>query len=255
MEHEQTAPEQQKGAETGPRRPRRRTLLLIAGAATLGILAGTVTGYAIQYHRAPTPLPPLAQQSVDVPEPLPADESTSLRTINANRWHKTDDDLTKLLVEAPGGVEVSYSGAEPLDEFAADYYENPGSGLRGILTRHVRRIATLRWKDGDHNVVTVRLKQFYERAGAEDHRVGYSFMSEPKFAGNPGKDLPGVPAAFGHLWVDSKVRQTPGYQPVQSGRAVARRGDIVMDVKIQNNRGDLDETALAELAKRQWERL
>ncbi|MEU9301850.1 hypothetical protein [Streptomyces sp. NPDC048269] len=254
MEHEQTTPEQQKGTESGPRRPR-RTPLLIAGAATLGIIAGTVTGYTIQYHRAPTPLPPLAQQSVDVPKPLPADGSTTPRTVNANRWHKTDDDLARLLVEAPAGVEVSYSGVEPVDEYAADYFADPGSGLRGLLSKHVRRIATLRWKDGGHNVVTVRLKQFHERSGAEDDQAGYSFMSQPKFAGNPGKDFPGVPAAYGHLWVDSKAHQTPGYQPVQSGRAVARRGDIVMDVKIQNNRGDLDENALVDLAKRQWERL
>ncbi|MEV8534780.1 hypothetical protein [Streptomyces sp. NPDC051211] len=63
-----------------PRRRRTgRTVALIAAAAVLGVLAGTVTGYAVQLDRAPTPLPPLAQQHLPAPKPVAADDATTPR--------------------------------------------------------------------------------------------------------------------------------------------------------------------------------
>lgn len=271
LEHEQTIPDQRKEGEsapepgtpdavadataTTPRRRGRRTVLLIAAAAVLGVLAGTVTGYAIQYDREPTPLVPLAQQMPEAPKPAAPNDSTTLRSINANRWVKTDDDLTKLLMDAPKGAESVVSGQESVDEFAADYYKNPDRGLAHQVGMDVRRITSLSWSKGDRDHFVVRLLQYRDRSGADKERTSHGYLMDADYAGNRGKDVPGIPANFGHMWIDSKSRQTPGYQPTRSAMVIARRGDIVMEIKYVNNRGDVDEDLLVEVTKRQWERL
>ncbi|MBT2457923.1 hypothetical protein [Streptomyces sp. ISL-86] len=245
MEHEQTA----------PRRHRGRTPLLIAGAAVLGVLAGTVTGYAIQYDREPTPLPPLAQQRMAMPLPVAANEGTSRRSVNANRWDKADEDLVKKLLEAPDGAKDATSGYESADEFAAYFYEHPRGGFPGLISDGVRRIATASWQQGEHDFVEIRLLQFQERSGAEsNYKAPFGYMATDKYAGNSGFTLPGVPADFGHGWL-FKVSEKPGYVPLRTSRAIVRRGDIVMDVELTNNRGDLSEREIIDLAKRQMERL
>ncbi|MFJ4779449.1 hypothetical protein [Streptomyces sp. NPDC088762] len=281
MEHEQTLPEQRKEGETAPEpdtlnlppeagtapdadaapasdaapRRRSRTTLLIAGAAVLGVLAGTVTGYAVQYHREPTPLPPLARQKPASPTPVAANDATSDRSINANRWDKSDEDLLEKLLPAPGGAKDVESGYESPDEFAARYYEEPNRGFPNLVGHGVRRIATAHWQDGEHEFVDIRLLQFRDRSGAEKYgSAPLDYMSEEKHAGNSGYSLPGVPADFGHAWL-SDMKEKAGYHPLRQGRAVIRRGNIVMDVVIANNRGDLSEREITELAKRQLERL
>ncbi|OKK13146.1 hypothetical protein AMK16_31575 [Streptomyces sp. CB00455] len=238
------------------RRGSRRTTLLIAGAAVLGVLAGTITGYAVQYHRAPTPLAPLAQQRIDTPAPRAVNESTSRRSINVNRWHKTDEDLGKMLLEAPGGAKVLFSGYESPDEYAADFFERPDLALGSMVGRDVKRIVSLNWSEDDHNLVEIRLIQFRNRSGAASFQQGQSeYMSDKKFAGNSGADIPGVPSDFGHTWVDSEAHEKPGYYPIRGARALARRGDIVMDIHYSNKRGSVDASTFADLAKRQMERL
>ncbi|WP_245240196.1 hypothetical protein [Streptomyces erythrochromogenes] len=272
MEHEQTIPEQRKEGESAPEpdtsatsatsaasAPRRRragrTTLLIAGAAVLGVLAGTVTGYAVQYHREPTPLPPLAQQKIDGPKPAAMNDATSRRSINATRWHKADEDLAKKLLDVPGGVQDSFSGPVSTDAFSADYFLEPSQAV-GSLIRDAKRLATARWAENDRNFIEINLLQFRDRAGADDFYTEIvQYMPDKDHAGNTGKDLPGAPADFGHMWIDSKAHQEPGYHPIRQGRAVVRRGDIVMSIEYTNNRGDVDEKALVELAKRQMERL
>ncbi|MDX2396189.1 MULTISPECIES: hypothetical protein [unclassified Streptomyces] len=245
-------------AGTAPSRRRRgRATLLIAAALVLGTLAGTVTGYAIQYHREPTPLPPLAQRKLDAPKPLAADGATTLKSINANRWHKSDDDLTKLLLEPPAGAKVLESPAyESLDFFAADY-ENPEGALRDFVTAGLRRVALTSWSTDDRYYVDVRLIQFRELAGADEHQKNHdTYMSGPKYAGNPGVSIPGVPDDLGHVWVDSKAQQKPGYEPHRGSRAVVRRGDVVLEIFYSDNRGGkIAESDVIDLAKRQLERL
>lgn len=273
MEHEQTIPEQRKEEETAPESdtpgpvaepaaavaaaPRRRwgrTTLLIAGAAALGVLTGTVTGYAVQYHREPTALPPLAQQKLVTPKALAPDDATTNKTINANRWHKADDDLTKLLIEAPGGATVEATGYDSLDSYAT-YFEHPDRALRG-MAGEVRRIASTGWVEGDRVFVEIRLLQFNDRSDAESTQRGYAaFMPTKEYAGNAGVAIPGVPSELGHVWVDSEAHEEPGYHPMWEGRAVARRGDIVMEILYVRNRGKVSENDVIELAKRQLERL
>ncbi|MET9687240.1 hypothetical protein ABZY81_02015 [Streptomyces sp. NPDC006514] len=263
MEHEQTIPEPQKEGESAPesdtsvpRRRVRRTAFLIAGAAALGVLAGTITGYAVQYHREPTPLPPLAQQKMAAPQPQAMSDATTKRSINANRWHKADEELAKKLLDAPGGAKSDFSGAVPLDVFAAGYYKDVSGGLGNLITDQIRSIASADWSESDRNFVEINLLQFHDRNQAEDLQLGIeSYMPTKEYAGNAGKEVPGVPDGFGHMWVDSKADEKPGYHPIRQGGAVVRRGDIVAVIKYTNNRGEVDENVLADLAKRQMERL
>ncbi|MER6450005.1 hypothetical protein [Streptomyces venezuelae] len=263
MEHEQTIPEQPKEGESAPEAdtsvPRRRagrTALLIAGAAALGVLAGTVTGYAVQYHREPTALPPLAQQKMAEPKPQAMGDATTRRSINANRWHKADEELAKKLLEVPGGAKTEFSGASPVDMFSAAYFEDASGGLGGLLSSRVQSIASVEWSESDRNFVEINLLRFHDRDGAEDFQKGIEdYMPTQKYAGNAGKEVPGVPEDFGHLWIDSKAHEEPGYHPLRGSRAVVRRGDIVMSVEYTNNRGEIDESTLVDLVKRQMERL
>lgn len=262
MEHEQTIPEPRKEGESAPEpdtsAPRRRvgrTTLLIVGAAALGVLAGTITGYAVQYHREPTPLPPLAQQKMAAPSPAAVNDATTKRSINANRWHKADEDLAKKLVDVPGGVQDGFSGPVSPDTFSASYFLEPSEGV-GSVVRQAKRLATARWAEDDRNFIEINLIQFRDRLGAEDFYTDVAkYMPNKDFAGNTGKDLPGAPADFGHMWIDSKAHEEPGYHPIRQGRALIRRGDIVASIEYTNNRGEIDEKTLAELAKRQMERL
>ncbi|CAM5494432.1 hypothetical protein SAVIM338S_03493 [Streptomyces avidinii] len=269
MEHEQTIPEQRKeednapeqgtpdAAGPGPRARRRggRTVLLIAGAVVLGVLAGAVTGYAVQYDREPTPLAPLAQAGLAYPKALAPDDATTNKTINANRWHKTDDDLAKLLIEAPGGAKVEGTGYDTVD-FVSTAFEEPDYMLRNLVRTKVRRLASVSWSEGDSTFVVVQLLQFNDRDGADDYQVGQSgYMPEKKFAGNSGAAIPGLPSDLGHVWVDSEADEKPGYLPMRGARAIARRGDIVLDIHLVNNRGKVSESDIMDLAKRQLERL
>ena len=279
MEKEQTVPESPKPAENAPesdtpefpavnadnapaeitpsRRRRGRTTLLIAAALVLGTLAGTVTGYAIQYHREPTPLPPLAQQKLDTPKPLAADGATTLKSINANRWHKSDDDLTKMLLEPPPGAKLLAPPAyESLDFFAVPF-EKPDLALRDFATGGLRRVALTSWSMNDRMYVDIRLIQFADFEGADGYlRHHTSFMPDTDYAGNAGVSIPGVPDDLGHVWVDAKAQQEAGFEPYRSSRAVIRRGDLVLEIFYDDNRGGkIAESDVIDLAKRQLERL
>ncbi|MEU3724180.1 hypothetical protein [Streptomyces sp. NPDC031705] len=239
------------------RGPRRRggTTLLIAAALALGALAGTVTGYAVQYHREPTALPPLAQQKPVTPKALAPDDATTVKSVNANRWYKTDDDLAQLLIEAPAGAKVEADGYDTLDSFATTF-EKPDVVLRGFLEDGFRRLATRVWTQGDV-LVMVRLVQFRDFSGADAYQGEQaSYMPEKRYAGNDGVAVPGVPADLGHVWVASEAHEEPGYLPVRESRALIRRGDVVLDLYYVDKRGRrIAESDVLDLAKRQLERL
>ncbi|MFJ7159306.1 hypothetical protein ACIQUQ_30770 [Streptomyces sp. NPDC101118] len=252
--------ESESVAEAAPAaavRPRRRgrTTLLIAAAAVLGALAGTVTGYAVQYDREPTPLPPLAQPGLEYPKPRPAEAGTTARSVNANRWHKTEDDLRELLVPAPKGATNKLRANDSADVFAGNF-EYPASMLRKYLGADLRRVSRAEWQEGDHRFVTVRLVQFRDYAAAEDYQEDQSaYMGDEEHADNPGEPVPGVPEDNGRAWVYSKADTKPGYLPYRSARALVRRGNVVIDIRLGDNRGKIAERDLISLAKRQLERL
>lgn len=247
LEHEQPPPR--------ALRRRGRTTALIAGALVLGALAGTVTGYAIQYGRKPTPLPPLAQQKLDTPKAQAPNDATTVKSIDANRWHKSDGDLTELLIEAPAGAKVEFDGYDTLDSLATTF-ENPNGALRDFLRDGLRRLAVRTWTQGDVRV-EVRLVQYHDYSGANGYyREQSNYMPNKDAAGNGGVAVPGVSAGLGHVWVFSDTSKEPGYVPVREARALVRRGDIVLDLFYIDERGGrIAESDVLDLAKRQLERL
>ncbi|MER5933771.1 hypothetical protein [Streptomyces sp. NPDC002054] len=251
MESEQIGP--------GPGRATRRvgrTVALIAAAAALGILAGTATGYAVQSGRAPTPLPPLAQQHLPAPKPVAADDATTEQTINANRRHRSDEDLTKALLPAPGGMQDAWSGYEPLEQFVTDFFERP-AGMSGRLASDgLRRVALSRWSENEDRRVELRLIQFQDRAGAEDYRVSQSkYQPDDEYAGHDGVVVPGVSRDHGRVWI-YPVKTKPGYHPLSRARAIVRRGDTVLDLWYADQRGKpITEKTVMSLVERQLERL
>ncbi|MDJ0384085.1 hypothetical protein [Streptomyces sp. G-G2] len=280
MEHAQTIPELRKEGENapdpdsseflaanapdatlsdpGPRRRRRgRTTLLIAAAAVLGVIAGAATGYGVQYHRPPSPLAPLAQQELATPKPVTADDSTTYRSVNANRWDTTDDDLTKLLLEAPKGAKEVSRQYESVGEWAASWFDDPGRGFSAVNDDGVRRVAVGHWYAGDRTTVTITLLQFRDRPGAESFARGQSgYMPDPKEgAGNQGVPLADGLKGTGRAWVYSQPHQKDGYMPLYEARSIARVGDIVMYLEYLDNTGSISEKDIADLAKRQVEQL
>jgi hypothetical protein len=241
-----------------PRR-RGRATLLIACAAVLGVVAGTVTGYAIQYDREPTPLPPLSQPGMRQPEPLADGKGPEPLSAAVDREVKTDGDLRKLLLPKPKDAQ-DLRGAPrpkswvPLFSYAHDY-EEPGSMFEDLADNGFRRVAASSWEQGNGLAVNISLVQFREETHvySTDYLSGQQgYMPESKWAGNSGKAIPGT--SDGRVYVYDKPRVEAGYLPLYTARALARRGDIVMDIWLFNSKPISGDTAMS-LAKRQLERL
>ncbi|UYQ62993.1 hypothetical protein [Streptomyces peucetius] len=242
----------------GPVRTRRRgrTTLLIAAAAVLGAVAGTVTGYAVQYHREPTPLPALSQPDIRTPKPVQANRNTTARSMSVNRWVKTDGDLRQLLLPKPKGAKHEQKPDwEDLYSFAT-WFEYEGEMFQDLAMNDFRRSATVSWSKGGKVYVDIRLVQFREavQINAESFGEGQqSYLGEDDWAGNEGEPIPG--SANGRTYIFDEPHREPGYEPLYEGMAVAWRGDIVMLITYRNNSGPIDEKDLKSLAKRQLERL
>ncbi|MFI8099536.1 hypothetical protein [Streptomyces sp. NPDC086023] len=251
----ESVPEAVPAAAVRPRR-RGRTTLLIAAAAVLGALAGTVTGYAVQYDREPTPLPPLAQRLAPSKTAPGVPGRTNARTLNVHRWVKSDGDLRELLVKKPKGAKDFGAGKAdwvPLVTYAADF-DWPDRAFRHFANEDLRRVARVEWQERGEVFVVVELTQFNDTtqlaaADFAEQQQGY----EEKDAGNDGKPLPG--SGNGRVFVHDQPFRKAGYEPVYQGQAIARRGDVVMRVYYRNNTRPVSEKALMDLAKRQWERL
>lgn len=245
------------GEAVRARRPRGRTALIVAGAAVLGVLAGTVTGYAVQYQRQPTPLGPLAQQGLAESKTASADKNTTARTVSANRWdEKSDGDLRRLLVAKPDAAKSEEQPAwQDLLLSSADY-EHPDGALRRFLRDGFRRSATTSWSQDGKVYVTVTLTQFHDDTAvtSKDYaRQQQEYMPEEAYAGNYGKPIPG--SDNGHTYVFDKPHTESGYEPLYEGRAYAWRNGVFMDIQYNNNSGPVSESALQALAKQQLERL
>lgn len=259
LESPETVPDQGTSPDPyGTPRPRRgrRTTALIAGAAVLGVLAGAVTGYAVQYQREPTPLPPLAQAELRYPKPLPADAKTTARSLSAHRWDRTDGDLRELLVKKPNGARTEKkTGWVELPAYAAEF-ERPGEVFEDLVRSDFRRAASVRWSEGSAIYVTVTIVQFRDDESLEASEFASSqqrYMGDDDWAGNKGSAIKG--SKDGRTWVFDEPERRPGYEPYYQARAVAFRGDLFMDIRYDNNRGPVPKKAFEALAKRQLELL
>ncbi|WP_051722990.1 hypothetical protein [Streptomyces albus] len=251
-----------EAAPAGPSRPRGRTAALIAGAAVLGVLTGVVTGYAVQYDRPPTPLPPLSQSVPRAPEPpsAAAGDKDGPEPLSAreDRIVRTGGDLRKLLLKKPKGAQIPPGAPDGDWMTAAEYAENfehPAGMFEGLTEETFRRAAVIDWEEGDGTFVSVRLVQFRETQNvysAEFLDGQQWYMSEDKHAGNDGEPIPGT--AAGRVYVYDRPQTEPGYLPVYTARALARRGDIVMEIFVHGQKA-VSRGTIMSLAERQLERL
>ncbi|MBT2427818.1 hypothetical protein J7F02_19665 [Streptomyces sp. ISL-112] len=243
------------------KRPRGRTALIIAAAALLGISGGAAVGYGIQAQRPPTPLPVLAQPGLGYPaKPLPADKAPAPLPASEDRQVRTDGDLRKLLVERPKGAKGSSSyprkGGEwlPLPDYVRDFKHERDMFL-SLAGNDLRRVAVTGWAQGTYRESVVTLVQFRSNAvmGAADHFGGQlSYMPEAaEGAGNAGDPLEGTGSGRYFLYA---VDREPGYLPFYRARALAVRGDIMIDINIIDTK-PVSKKDIRSLAERQLERL
>ncbi len=253
------APTVQPPAPERPRRRRGRTTALILAAAVLGAAGGTAYGYTVQADRKPTPLPALSQGEVG----YPAKASKSAKS--AAGTHKADGDLRKLLVPRPSGARkpdrpVYVGGALfdrgwlPIRDYVAEYRE-PDEMLRSLNEMGIRRVAAAEWQQGTYRHTSVRLVQFAadgQRGAIEHATQQLTYMPfDRSGAGNKGHGFKGTVDGRYFLY---PVENKPGYLPSYTARALAYRGDVMVDVHIFDTR-PISEKDIRSLVERQVGRL
>ncbi|MEU0299183.1 hypothetical protein ABZ252_06875 [Streptomyces sp. NPDC006175] len=235
------------------KRPRGRTTLLIAAAALLGISWGTAVGYDIQAERPPTPLPALSQAELAYPaKALPADKVPAPLPASQDRQVRTDGDLRKLLLPKPKGFEKS-DGLWLRDGWMdladdARLFDDEAYMYEELLGADFRRAAGASWEKGNR-VVNVALVQF--RSGDQLGAVGHaesqlSYMGESDIgAGNTGDPIKGSGNGRYYLY---EVHNEAGYLPMYRARAVAQRGDVMMEINLFDTEplGKKDIRSMAE---------
>ncbi|MGK5450913.1 hypothetical protein [Streptomyces radiopugnans] len=243
-------------------RPRRRgrTALLLACAALLGTVGGLAGGYTVQADRAPTPLPPLSQAELSYPKkPLPEGEGPEPLTAEEDRRVRTDGDLRKLLLDKPKGARepepsIGMDGWLSPSAYAREF-ENPGYMFTYLTGGDLRRVASTGWQQGRYRTVVVSLVQFREeknRFALEYAQGQQDYMSYEDHAGNDGTALKG--SGNGRYYVFGEPRRESGYLPMHRARAIAQRGDIMMDIWIYDTK-PIAKRDIRSLAERQLERL
>ncbi|WP_254401161.1 hypothetical protein [Streptomyces sp. AC555_RSS877] len=235
-------------------RPRRRgrTALLIAGAAVLGLVAGTCAGYLVQADREPTKLPSLSQPTLPQakgkdPEPLSAARDRRVRT---------DGDLRKLLLKKPGGAKDAdwLSGADGWMDLAAyaDLYNSPDDIFGDLVGDEFRRAAVTGWESGT-STLEIRLIQFrQEEAPAAADTVDDSQYWADAEDATESWTVPGT--GNGMAYVHTEPEREAGYLPLYSAEAHAWRGDIVMEIWMYDTK-PISKKKIMGLAERQMERL
>ncbi|MFH0243717.1 hypothetical protein ACGRHY_15100 [Streptomyces sp. HK10] len=252
------APPATPPAPPAQERPRRRgrTALLLACAALLGAVGGLAGGYTVQADRAPTPLPPLSQAKLSYPQkPLSEDEAPEPLTAGEDRRVRTDGDLRKLLLDRPKGTrepELSPDIDGWLSPSAyAREFENPGYMFTRLTGGDLRRVASTGWQRDRYRMVNVNLVQFREeksRSALEHAQGQQDYMSDEDHAGNDGTALKG--SGNGRYYVFDEPRRKAGYLPMYRARAIAQRGDIMMDIWIYDTK-PIAKRDIRSLAERQ----
>ncbi|MFR9756294.1 hypothetical protein [Streptomyces sp. TR06-5] len=249
-----------EAAGTAPaRRPRGRTSLILAAAALLGVAGGVATGYTVQADRAPTPLPPLSQASLSYPDGHLSEDAWEPLPAKHDHRVKTDGDLRKLLVHKPKGSQDSTfhavtDGWLGVEDYARDFVD-PAQMFSGLASQDVRRIAATQWEESSTELTYVQLVQFNEATthrAANHAREQLAYMPGEEFAGNPGVPLEG--SSTGRAFVFDEPSRNPGFLPLYEARAIAHRGDIMMDIRVTDT-APVSEKEIQNLAEQQLERL
>ncbi|NEB03902.1 hypothetical protein G3I78_33340 [Streptomyces sp. SID13726] len=226
--------------------------MLIAGAAALGVVAGTCTGYLIQADREPTKLaslsqPTLAQADTPAPEPLSADR---------DRRVKTDGDLRKLLLKKPAGAKdgewVTGDRWMTLAELAK-LSKKPAEAFGDLVSKEFRRSADTGWEIGSTYGVEIRLIQYRqeEELQASDVADSENYYEDSE-AGTKSWAVPGSDNAM--VYVHTKPETEPGYLPQYNATAVAWRGDVFMKIFVWDTK-PVPKAKIMDLAERQVKKL
>ncbi|MFI1031910.1 hypothetical protein [Streptomyces sp. NPDC020951] len=243
-------------AEGDPPRPRRRgrTTAMIAAAAVLGVVAGACTGYLVQADREPTALPPLSQpvvgQAQGEVEPLSAAQ---------DRRVKTDGDLRKLLIARPKGAKDSEYplGSNGWADLAtyADGYEGPANTFDNLVDDEFRRAAVTSWQVGETYHVEIGLVQFRQEskpAASEWAENGHYWAA--KEDDTRSWPIPGTGSGNGTAYVHDTPDREPGYLPLYTAEAYAWRGDVCMEIRINDSK-PVSKAKIMDLAQRQAAKL
>ncbi|MFF3503547.1 hypothetical protein [Streptomyces sp. NPDC003247] len=230
----------------------RRTAVLIAGAAVLGLVAGTCTGYLVQADREPTKLPSLSQPEIaqakgPAPAPLPAAQ---------DRRVKTDGDLRELLLSKPKGArDADWLGDDGWMDLAAyaDTYTKSSWIFDDLIGSEFRRAAVTGWEVGSAYTVEIRLVQYRQRETLAAETASHN--NQRAAEDDETTDSWTVPGTGdGMAYVHTEPEVEPGYEPVYGAEAFAWRGDIAMEIFVSGDE-PVDEKTITDLARRQMERL
>ncbi|MGP3637064.1 hypothetical protein ACTU45_27595 [Streptomyces sp. 24-1644] len=218
----------------------------------------TAVGYGIQAERAPTPLTALSQPGLAHPaKPLPADQVPDPLPASQDRQAATDGDLRKLLLAKPRGLDTLdeptlHDGWVSLEDYALHFEDE--AMYEELVSTDLRRIAGASWERGQREV-HIRLVQFRSgtELGAVDHAEGQlSYMDgSENGAGNAGDAIKGSGNGRYYLY---PVKNKAGYLPLHQARAVAQRGDVMMEINIFDTKS-IAKKDIRTLAERQLERL
>jgi hypothetical protein len=227
---------------------------MIAGAALLGVVAGTCTGFVIQAGRAPTALPPLSQpvvgQAGGEAEPLSAAQ---------DRRVKTNGDLRKLLIARPKGAK-DIGRAEDDDGWLgaasyADRFKEPDGAFNTLAEDEFRRAATTSWWVGKTYLVEIQLVQFRQ----ESHQAASDWAESGRYWAEKEDDtrdwpIPGTGDGNGVVYVHDTPDRKPGYLPLYEAEAQAWRGDIYMEIHVNDSK-PIPKAKIMDLAVRQMGKL
>jgi hypothetical protein len=239
-------------------RSRKRTPLILAGAALLGVVGGLCFGYLKQADEPPAPLPPLSQGGLAYPGKHLAAGADEPVAAKDDRRVKTDADLRKLLLDAPSGADkdtlkLTQDGWMTVGELA-DQAGKPSYMLRELLQNGLRRTATVTWRQQNLGpIVLIQLWQFRDDAemGSAEFMQNEQLSMSYGLGAGTGTKLQG--SGNGRVYSDGKPVSESGVTLYQAS-VIARRGDIVMEVSLVND-SRIGEGTITALGKRQLERL
>jgi len=233
---------------------RRRTTLLVAVAAVLGVLAGVGTGFGIQYDREPTPLPPLAE-TMPV-QPKGAGPDVPALPASQDRAAVFDGNLLDLLVPIPKGGEDSERIWVSLSEYA-DGFDEPAGAFQEFVDNEFRRSVRADWSTSNGTYVEVQMTQFRDEDVSYSSGLFGSWMSSIDSIDNKEiyGDFATIPGTtYGFTWPSSGPLVEDGYEPEYDGRGLAQVGNILIELWVDSP-DPVTNSAVQTVMNEQLERL
>lgn len=235
------------------RRRGRGTAGIVVGAAVLGVLAGTGTGWAIQRERPPTPLPPLTGAMPGRPasaSPAPAPAALPAAQDRAAVYR---GDLLARLVPTPAGDTEQGRQWLTVAEWAERFGE-PDRKYPELVAHGYQRAASAWWRDPRGDRTIVNLIQFRDDDvlhAPEEMTSALSFALDDPALARP-TSVPGT--IDGMVWGSGRPFASREDGTYYRGRGLARMGNILVQVWVHSPRPVSPATVMA-VVRRQLGRL